>query len=171
MPKEPTTPTQDLINALSELENVKGNKINPAFGKNARYISLDALLEAIKPVLHKHNLALIQMLITDEGNVGVETSFLHTSGTSFPFGKLMVKSANLDVQKTGGAITYIRRTSIQTACGISIDTDTDGNGLSAPAPVAQQPQVNATKAIQAAIAQPVSAPVKQTTIPGTNNVR
>jgi hypothetical protein len=86
MPKETNTPTADLINALAEFENVKANKINPAF--KARYVSLDALLEAIKPVLHKNNLALIQNLISDDGKIGVETSFLHASGQSFSIWKI-----------------------------------------------------------------------------------
>ena len=159
--KEPTTPTADLINALAEFENVKANKINPAF--KARYVSLDALLEACKPVLHKHNLALIQTLVSDEGKVGIETSFLHSSGTSFPFGKLMVKAENLTAQQIGGAITYVRRMSIQTACGISVDSDTDGNGLTPVAPQA------ATRTAAEVFGQ--TSTVKQTTIPGTNNVR
>ena len=173
MPKEPTTPTADLINALAEFENVKANKINPAFsnaGKKSGYVSLDALLEAIKPVLHKHNLALIQTLISEEGKVGIETSFLHSSGTSFTFGKLMIKSENMTPQNIASAVTYLRRITLTTSAGISVDSDFDGNGLSAPAPVAQQPQINATKAIQAAINQPVSAPLKQTYLP-TNNAR
>ena len=172
MPKEPTSPTADLINALAEFENVKANKINPAFsnaGKKSGYVSLDALLEAIKPILHKHNLALIQTLISEEGKVGIETSFLHSSGTSFTFGKLMIKSENMTPQNIASAVTYLRRITLTTSAGISVDSDFDGNGLSAP--VAQQPQVNATKAIQAAIAQPVSAPLKQSYIPGTNNAR
>jgi hypothetical protein len=157
MPKEPTTPTADLINALAEFENVKANKINPAF--KARYVSLDALLEACKPVLHKHNLALIQTLVSDEGKVGIETSFLHASGTSFAFGKLMVKAENLTAQQVGGALTYIRRQSIQTACGISVDLDDDGHKASTPAPTPT-----------AAVTQSVSAPLKQSYLP-TNNAR
>jgi hypothetical protein len=153
--KEPTTPTADLINALAEFENVKANKINPAF--KARYVSLDALLEACKPVLHKHNLALIQTLVSDEGKVGIETSFLHASGTSFAFGKLMVKAENLTAQQVGGALTYIRRQSIQTACGISVDLDDDGHKASTPSPMPQ-----------AAVTQ--SAPLKQSYLP-TNNAR
>jgi hypothetical protein len=162
MPKEPTTPTADLINALAEFENVKANKINPAF--KARYVSLDALLEACKPVLHKHNLALIQTLVSDEGKVGIETSFLHASGTSFAFGKLMVKAENLTAQQVGGALTYIRRQSIQTACGISVDLDDDGNRASnTPMPQA------ATRTGAEVFGQ--TSTLKQTTIPGTNNAR
>jgi len=153
MPKE-TTPIQDLINALSELENVKGNKINPAF--KSKYITLDVMLEAIKPVLHKNNLALIQTLVSDEGKVGIETSFLHASGQSFPFGKLMVKSENLTAQQIGSSLTFLKRQSIQTACGISVDLDDDGN------------RASGTPMPQAAVA-PLT--YKQSSISGTNNVR
>ena len=113
------TATASLVAALAELDNVKANKINPAF--KARYVSLDALLDAIKPVLLDHDLALIQTLVSEDGKVGVSTAFLHASGERFDFGKLMVKAEGLTAQQIGGAITYIRRQSIQTACGISVD--------------------------------------------------
>ena len=119
------TATGSLVAALAELDNVKANKVNPAF-KGSRYISLDALLEAVKPVLLDHDLALIQTLVSEDGKVGVSTAFLHASGERFDFGKLMVKADGLTAQQIGGAITYIRRQSIQTACGISVDLDDDG---------------------------------------------
>ena len=125
MPKEnTTTATAALVQALAALDNVKANKINPAF--KARYVSLDALLDAIKPVLLDHDLALIQTLVSSEGKVGVSTAFLHASGERFDFGTLLVKAEGLSAQQIGGAITYIRRQSIQTACGISVDLDDDG---------------------------------------------
>jgi len=145
-PTKPNTPTADLVAALAELDNVKANKVNPGF-KN-RYVSLDALLDAIKPVLLEHNLALIQTLISEEGKVGINTAFLHASGERFDFGRLMVKAEGLDAQKIGGAITYIRRQSIQTACGISVDLDDDGataasgfrpGAVSAPTPATPRP--------------------------------
>lgn len=120
----PPTATASLVAALAELDNVKANKINPAF--KAKYVSLDALLDAIKPVLLDHDLALIQTLVSEDGKVGVSTAFLHSSGERFDFGRLMVKADGLTAQQIGGAITYIRRQSIQTACGISVDLDDDG---------------------------------------------
>jgi hypothetical protein len=134
-PTPPTTATSALVQALAALDNVKANKINPAF--KARYVSLDALLDAIKPVLLDHDLALIQTLVSEDGKVGVSTAFLHASGERFDFGKLMVKAEGLTAQQIGGAITYIRRQSIQTACGISVDLDDDGAMASGfrPAPV------------------------------------
>ena len=47
------TATASLVAALAELDNIKANKINPAF--KAKYVSLDALLDAIKPVLLDHD--------------------------------------------------------------------------------------------------------------------
>jgi len=137
-PLEQSNPYADVIAALSKMDNVGANRINPAF-KGSRYVSLDALLDAVKPVLAEHNLALIQTLETEEGKVGVSTSLLHTSGHLFSFGKLMVKAEGLTAQQVGGAITYIRRQSIQTACGISVDLDDDGHQASAPKP--QAPKV------------------------------
>jgi hypothetical protein len=120
----PKSATASLVQALAALDNVKANKINPAF--KAKYVSLDALLDAIKPVLLDHDLALIQTLVSQEGKVGVSTAFLHASGERFEFGTLLVKAEGLTAQQIGGAITYIRRQSIQTACGISVDLDDDG---------------------------------------------
>ena len=149
MPKENNTPNADLINALAEFENVKANKINPAF--KAKYVSLDALLEATKPVLHKNNLALIQTLVSEDGKIGVHTKFLHASGDQFDFGRLMVKSDGLTAQQIGGALTYIRRQSIQTACGISVDLDLDGND-SKPG-ITRQPELSPAEAYAARIKQ------------------
>ena len=124
-PTPPTSATSALVQALAALDNVKANKSNPAF-KGSRYVSLDALLEAVKPVLLDHDLALIQTLVSQDGKVGVSTAFLHSSGERFDFGTLLVKAEGLTAQQIGGAITYIRRQSIQTACGISVDLDDDG---------------------------------------------
>ena len=137
------TATGSLVAALAELDNVKANKVNPAF-KGSRYISLDALLEAVKPVLLDHDLALIQTLVSEDGKVGVSTAFLHASGERFDFGKLMVKADGLTAQQIGGAITYIRRQSIQTACGISVDLDDDGAVASGFRPAAVSAAAPAT---------------------------
>ena len=129
-PTPPTSATAALVQALAALDNVKANKMNPAF--KARYVSLDALLDAIKPVLNDYDLALYQSFVREEGKdgksdkVGINTAIIHTSGERFDFGSLMVKADGLTAQQIGGAITYIRRQSIQTACGISVDLDDDG---------------------------------------------
>ena len=152
-PNKPTTDaTTSLVKALAALDNVKANKINPAF--KARYVSLDALLDAIKPVLLEHDLALVQTLVSEEGKVGVSTAFMHASGERFDFGRLMVKAEGLTPQQVGGAITYLRRQSIQTACGISVDLDDDGAAASSFRPTAP----NQTALPREGNAAPVATP-------------
>lgn len=137
------TATAALVAALAALDNVKANKIVKA-NFTAKYVSLDALLDAVKPVLLDHDLALIQTLVSQDGKVGVSTAFLHASGERFDFGTLLVKAEGLTAQQIGGAITYIRRQSIQTACGISVDLDDDGSLASGIRSAAISPVTPAT---------------------------
>lgn len=136
MPTDPNPPpatsaATSLVNALADLENVAANKTVKA-NFVARYVSLDVLLDAIKPILHGHGFALRQVLVSEEGRVGVHTSFLHISGETFDAGKLMFKADGLTPQQIGSGLTYVRRQSIQTACLISTDLDDDGASASKP---------------------------------------
>ena len=123
-PNPSNAPTA-LVNLIAALENVAANKTVKA-NFTARYVSLDVLLNAIKPILHRHGFALRQVLVSEEGRVGVYTSFLHMSGETFDAGKLMFKADGLTPQQIGSGLTYVRRQSIQTACLISTDLDDDG---------------------------------------------
>jgi hypothetical protein len=143
MPTDPNPPPASsaaisLVNALADLENVAANKTVKA-NFVARYVSLDVLLDAIKPILHRHGFALRQVLVSEEGRVGVHTSFLHISGEAFDAGKLMFKADGLTPQQIGSGLTYVRRQSIQTACLISTDLDDDGASASKPAKPAAPP--------------------------------
>lgn len=123
-----------IVSAISEMQNVCGNKLNPHF--KSKYVTLDLLLDSIKPILNKHNLALLQVLVSERlpgdnfMTIGVSTQFIHKSGEIKDMGKLCINSTNLDPQKIGSALTYLRRQSIQSACCISIDLDDDGNSIS-----------------------------------------
>ncbi len=139
MSKQATDANADFVAALNALENVSANKSNPAF-KGSKYVTLDQLLDACKPVLAKHNLALCQWVdTTADGRIGVQTSFRHRDGTVFPGGMLFIRADGMSPQQIGAALTYIRRQSAQTAMCVSVDADLDGNGLSA-SPAIKTPQ-------------------------------
>ena len=139
MSKQATDANADFVTALNALENVSANKSNGAF-KGSKYVSLDQLLDAVKPVLAAHNLALCQIVdTTDDGRIGVRTSFRHRDGTAFLGGSLFIRADGMSPQQIGAALTYIRRQSVQTACCVSVDLDLDGNGLSA-SPAIKTPQ-------------------------------
>lgn len=146
MSKQATDANADFVTALNALENVSANKSNPAF-KGSKYVSLDQLLDAVKPVLAKHNLALCQIVdTTDDGRIGVRTSFRHRDGTAFPGGSLFIRADGMSPQQIGAALTYIRRQSVQTACCVSVDLDLDGNGLSPSSAVKASPAASQTPA-------------------------
>lgn len=144
MSKQATDANADFVAALNALENVSANKSNPAF-KGSKYVSLDQLLDAVKPVLAKHNLALTQIVRTlPDGRIGVVTSFRHRDGATFDGGDLFIRADGLEPQKIGAALTYIRRQSIQTACCVSVDLDLDGNGLTLAPSVKASPAPSQT---------------------------
>jgi hypothetical protein len=139
----PHSPNADLVNFLNDVGNVHADRVNPAF--KSRYASLAEVLETVKAVAAKHRLAIVQTLDSEEGKVTVFTAFRHIDGTTFPSGRLSVKAEGLTPQQIGSAITYLRRQSIQTACGIATDLDDDGASSSKPttfsAPASTQPGV------------------------------
>ena len=119
-----TTPHADLVQFLNTIGNVHADKVNPAF--RSKYSSLAEILDTVKEEAARHNLAVRQVIQSEEGKVSVVTSFLHRSGIEFDGGKVSFKSDGLNPQQLGSALTYLRRQSISTACMLSTEVDDDG---------------------------------------------
>lgn len=125
----PASPHNRLAAALAEMSSPKADKVNPAF--KSRYASLDGILDAVRPVLAKHGLALSQSIWSSDGRVGVKTLVVHSDGF-IELGDLSVATKpDTTAQQIGAALTYLRRQSIQAAMGIATDMDDDGNAASA----------------------------------------
>lgn len=118
-----------LVMALNELEGVTKGKVNPAF--KSKYADLASVLDAVRPVFAKHDLAVTQETSPSEEGVIVETVVLHASGEERRFGKLFVPANKRDAQGAGSALTYARRYSLMTAFGVPAEDD-DGNLASRP---------------------------------------
>ena len=103
------------------------DKVNPAF--RAKYADLGACLEAVDDALLSNGIALYQETSEDATGVTVETVLLHESGQTIRSGKLHVPASKQDPQGYGSALTYARRYSLMTACGIAPEDD-DGNAAS-----------------------------------------
>lgn len=114
------------------------DKTNPAF--RSKYADLGACLEAVNDALLDNGIALYQETSEDASGVTVETVFLHESGEFVRCGKLHVPAAKQDPQGYGSALTYARRYSLITACGIAPEDD-DGQAASRSAQ--RQPDVAA----------------------------
>jgi hypothetical protein len=83
--------------------------------------------------LNNNGIALTQHTHHAEGGVCVETILIHESGEELSFGKLFVPSSKNDAQGYGSALTYARRYSLMSACGLAPEDD-DGNAASSSAP-------------------------------------
>jgi hypothetical protein len=106
------------------------DKTNPAF--RSKYADLGACLDAVEGALLDNGIALYQETAEDSTGVTVETVLLHESGEFLRCGKLHVPAAKQDPQGYGSALTYARRYSLMTACGIAPEDD-DGNAGTAAA--------------------------------------
>jgi len=139
-----------LAKAQQELEPVKFDSLNKYFG--TKYASLTAVIEAIRPVLPKHGLSIVQQQFSDIANdvyvVGVETMLLHESGeflsekATMPVmpirlmekytyrtnrdGDVYYTSPNV-LQEVGKVVTYLRRYGIVSVLRLSAEEDIDGN--------------------------------------------
>jgi hypothetical protein len=126
-----TTLSSSLVAALGELENVTKNARNPHF--KSSYASLDAILDAVRPVLKKHGLAISQEPLSEEGKAGVVTKIIHTSG-EFTSSTLLLPVQQNTCQAYGSALSYARRYSIASICGIFQDDGTEDDGHLASSP-------------------------------------
>ena len=113
-----------LVKALTEIEGVTKDKVNPHF--KSKYADLSSVLETVRPVFARYNMAVTQETAPSEDGVIVETVVLHMSGEERRFGKLYVPANKRDAQGAGSALTYARRYSLMTALGIPAEDD-DGN--------------------------------------------
>jgi len=111
-----------LSKAQAEITNPAPNDRNPHFKSD--FTNLAGCLDAVKPALAKHGVAIVQAPSWSEGILTVRTILMH--GSESVECALSCK-ANGDPQKIGSSITYLRRYGLCAMVGISSDKDDDGN--------------------------------------------
>lgn len=125
----------DVVNAFSEIEGAAKDKLNPHF--KSKYADLTSVIDAIKPVLSRHNLAFYQRPQPSESGILVQTILRHASGEEIDLGTLYVPANKQDAQGFGSAMTYARRYALMTAFGVPAEDD-DGNAASKPSTAPQR---------------------------------
>ena len=133
-----------LVAATAELRSVAKDAANPHF--RSKYASLDAIMDAVRPVLARHGLAVLQGVVHPETDadgrlrgITVETRLIHASG-EWVGNTVVMPVGKPDAQGSGGAITYGRRYGISALLAIATDDDDDGNAASAAPAKANAPR-------------------------------
>jgi hypothetical protein len=128
---ETTTAPGKICAALVKAQKAFGPALktstNPHY--KSKYADLGACVEAVVGGLNANGIALIQTTRECADGVIVITNFVHESGEVFSAGELRVPAPRQDPQGFGSALTYARRYSLMTACGIAPEDD-DGNSAS-----------------------------------------
>lgn len=113
--------------AQAEISPAEKNATNPHL-KN-KYANISAIYDAVREVLPKHGLCVVQtMLPTDGTRAHVRTTLAHKSGQWFASECVMPLDRQGGAQGMGSAITYARRYSLSAILGVVADEDDDGNG-------------------------------------------
>ena len=142
-----------LVKASAELRAITKDSTNPHF--KSTYASLDTIIDAVRPVLSKYGIAIVQGANTphtdEAGRVTaftVETMLLHASG-EYLTNAVIMPMGKADPQGAGAAVTYGRRYALSAMLSLATEDDDDGN---AAMPTPQQRAQQIVR--QAAPAQP-----------------
>ena len=122
-----------LVKAQSEMSNAKKDAVNPFFKKN--YADLNAIREAVLPVLNSHGISAIQPMCVIDGAFFVETILLHETGEYISSLTPVINDKPNDSQRHGSGVSYARRYALQSIVNIGAEDD-DGNAQAKPG---QQP--------------------------------
>ena len=100
---------------------------NPFF--KSKYVDLPGVWEAIRPLLAKNGLSVVQTFTASADGPTIVTTLMHKSG-QWVSSELFLKPAKSDPQGVGSAITYGRRYALAAMVGVVADEDDDGNAAS-----------------------------------------
>jgi hypothetical protein len=139
-----------LVKAQLEMITPKKGSVNPFF-KN-KYADLNDVLAAVVPALNNNGIVLLQPLVNIEGKNFVKTVLMHESGEIFEsLAEIFCKNTN-DAQAYGSGVTYARRYSLSSICGIGSEDDDAQKAVQAK-PMATAEILAKAKATNATMAQ------------------
>lgn len=131
-----------LAKSLSLMQSEIQNTFKGKQGYGYKYTELPSMLDAVRPLLAKYELALSQLCVNGDTNadvMGVESMLMHSSGqfiSSTLYMKVSPMKGMTQAQASGSIITYARRYALAAILGIAqTDTDASPKGESVEAEV------------------------------------
>jgi len=130
------------VAAQAEMPEItKGRKANVG-NYSYTYADLGDVLNAVRPVLIKHGLAVAQDVSRHERMIEVFTLIVHKSGESVSFGPMGFESGSTP-QASGSAVTYARRYSLLAALGLATEDDDGQSAAKDKKPQRPEPRQDA----------------------------
>lgn len=114
-----------MLKVQSHIKGMIPDAKNPFFKSN--YITLDGILEFVRPILSSEGIWCIQEATGDGEYISVVTRLIHSSGEFLETDILKMKPQKNDPQQMGSCITYAKRYQLASLLGISSEVDDDGN--------------------------------------------
>ena len=138
----------ELAAALAVAQGQMGGAIkgadNPFF--KSKYADLGSVIAAAKDPLAENGLSYVQFPFSINGEVGVTTRLMHSSGQWLE-SMFSIPAPKTDAHTYGSLVTYCRRFSLQSVLGIPAEDD-DGNAVTQAAKsVITAEQVHSVKAM------------------------
>lgn len=111
-----------LLEVQKEIGTIKKEETNPFF--KSKYFDINGLLAAVKPVLNKYGLLLIQGLgfIEMNGKPALDTKIIDTATGEY-ISCIHPLPDSTDPQKAGSVITYFRRYALQSFLALEAEDD------------------------------------------------
>lgn len=122
--------TIELAKALAKFQSEIKDPSKSGKANYGKYVTLDELLESIRPVLSQNGLSFLQFPGGDGQLITITTVLLHSSGEWIESEPFTLKSQKVDPQGAGSTVTYGRRYSLSAILGVAWDTDDDGQASS-----------------------------------------
>ena len=113
-----------LVKAQSEMTHGLATGVNPHY--KSEYAPLDEVIRAVKKPLYDNGIFFLQKVYLADNGQCVETEF-HGHGAVVKGGKVYVIADKKTPQGYGSSLSYAKRYSLQTACGLPTGNDDDGN--------------------------------------------
>ena len=153
-----------MVNFNLEFQNTKLIKDGKNEHLRNKYLTLDNILNTVRPILTKHGLVIVQALAGDY----LVTTIYHVSGqyiqSEMPFHPMSGNKGTNALQELGGGITYAKRYAISAMLGISVDADDDAQSSKIkPEQLKPKKKVNTIDELQKLLGWLINNPEKQDT--------
>jgi hypothetical protein len=139
-----------LLKAQSEMSNPKKGATNPFF--KSKYADLNAIREAVIPVLNSNGISVLQPIVHLDSKNFVKTILLHESGESIESVTEIIYNKLNDAQAQGSGISFARRYALQSFVCVGADDD-DGQKAVQNKPDATKEVMDKAKTANATIEQ------------------